>query len=110
MNNLRDLINSAVVDSEMEGGLKWPLGKESSGGRYRVIVVWHIVTKAYRSSSFRLKARDADRYDFRTGTAETTREVYLKLKGIVSEIQASSFIGFDFFQYLLMLLWLIYDL
>ena len=111
MNSLRDLISSAVLDSDMKGGLKWPKkGKASSGGRYRVVGVWHTITKAYRSSSFRLKARDADRYDFRTGTAETTREVYLKLKGIVSEIQASSFIGFDFFQYLLMLLWLIYDL
>ncbi|KAJ6744252.1 DNA-DIRECTED RNA polymerase SUBUNIT ALPHA [Salix purpurea] len=88
MNSLRDLISSAVVDPDMKGGLKWPKkGKASSGGRYRVIGVWHTITKAYRSSSFRLKARDADRYDFRTGTAETTREVYLKLKGIVSEIQ-----------------------
>ncbi|KAF9661137.1 hypothetical protein SADUNF_Sadunf19G0036500 [Salix dunnii] len=26
MNSLRDLINSAVVDSDMKGGLKWPLG------------------------------------------------------------------------------------
>ncbi|KAJ6697301.1 hypothetical protein OIU85_003650 [Salix viminalis] len=86
MNILRDLINSAVVDSDMKGGLKWPLGKTSSGGRYRVIVVWHIVTKAYTSSSFRLKARDADRYDFRTGTGETTRQIYLKLNRIVSEI------------------------
>ncbi|KAJ6296659.1 hypothetical protein OIU78_022393 [Salix suchowensis] len=87
MNSLRDLISSAVVDSDMKGGLRWPLGKTSSGGRYRVVVVWHIVTKAYTSSSFRLKARDADRYDFRTGTGETTRQIYLKLKGIVSEIQ-----------------------
>ncbi|KAG5224174.1 bidirectional sugar transporter NEC [Salix suchowensis] len=87
MNSLRDLINSAVVDSDMKGGLRWPLGKTSSGGRYRVVVVWHIVTKAYTSSSFRLKARDANRYDFRTGTGETTTQIYLKLNRIVSEIQ-----------------------
>ncbi|KAG5224183.1 bidirectional sugar transporter NEC [Salix suchowensis] len=87
MNSLRDLISSAVVDSDMKGGLRWPLGKTSSGGRYRVVVVWHIVTKAYTSSSFRLKARDADRYDFRTGTRETTTQIYLKLNRIVSEIQ-----------------------
>ncbi|KAB5512103.1 hypothetical protein DKX38_029131 [Salix brachista] len=93
MNSLRDLINSAVVDSDMKGGLKWPLGKASSGGRYRVVGAWHTITKVYRSSSFRLKARDADRYDFRTGIGETTREVYLNLKRIVSEIQASSYIG-----------------
>nr|TKR60133.1 hypothetical protein D5086_0000324440 [Populus alba] len=94
MNSVKDLINSAVLDSDMKGGLRWPLGEEaSSGGRYSVIGVWHAVTKAYKSSSFRLKARDADRYDFRTGTGETTREIYLKLKRIVSEMQASSFIG-----------------
>ncbi|KAJ6697302.1 hypothetical protein OIU85_003651 [Salix viminalis] len=27
MNSLRDLINSAVVDSDMKGGLKWPAGE-----------------------------------------------------------------------------------
>jgi len=96
MNSLRDLINSAVLDSDMKGGLRWPLGEASSGGRYSVIGAWHSVTKAYKNSSFRLKARDADRYDFRTGTGETTREIYLKLKRIVSEMQASSFIGWLF--------------
>jgi len=97
MNSLRDLINSAVLDSDMKGGLRWPLGEEASScGRYSVIGVWHRVTKAYKSSSFRLKARDADGYDFRTGTGETLREIYLKLKRIVSEIQASSFIGWLF--------------
>ncbi|KAJ6858323.1 hypothetical protein NC652_040790 [Populus alba x Populus x berolinensis] len=94
MNSLRDLINSAVLDSDMKGGLRWPLGEEaSSGGRYSVIGVWHTLTKAYKSSSFRLKLRDADGYDFRTGIGETPREIYLKLKRIVTEIQASSFIG-----------------
>jgi len=94
MNSLRDLINSAVLDSDMKGGLRWPLGEEASScGRYSVIGVWHTVTKAYKSSSFRLKARDADGYDFKTGTGETLREIYLKLKRIVSEIQASFFSG-----------------
>jgi hypothetical protein len=108
MNSLRDLINSAVLDSDMKGGLRWPLGEEASScGRYSVIGVWHRVTKAYKSSSFRLKARDADGYDFRTGTGETLREIYLKLKRIVSEIQASSFIGFYFSLCIFMLLRLI---
>ena len=94
MNSVRDLINSAVLDSDMKGGLRWPLGEEaSSGGRYSVIGVWHTVTKAYKSSSFRLKVRDADRFDFRSGAGEAAREIYLKLKRIVTEMQASSFIG-----------------
>ncbi|KAG6738406.1 hypothetical protein POTOM_058022 [Populus tomentosa] len=94
MNSLRDLINSAVLDSDMKGGLRWPQGEEaSSGARYSVIGVSHTVTKAYKSSSFRLIARNVDGYDFKTGTRETFGEIYLKLKRIVSEIQASSFIG-----------------
>ncbi|PNS90139.1 hypothetical protein POPTR_019G030300v4 [Populus trichocarpa] len=87
MNSIRDLINSAVLDSDMKGGLRWPLGKASSGGRYSVTGAWHTVTKAYKSSSFRLKVRDADRFDFRSGAGEAAREIYLKLKRIVSEIQ-----------------------
>ena len=96
MNSLRDLINSAVVDSAIKGGLRWPLRKASSDGRYNVIGFWHTITKAYRSSLFRLKTRDGNGYNFMTGTGETTREIYLKLNRIVSEIQASSFTGFDF--------------
>ncbi|XP_034911683.1 uncharacterized protein [Populus alba] len=88
MNSLRDLINSAVLDSDMKGGLRWPQGEEaSSGARYSVIGVSHTVTKAYKSSSFRLIARNVDGYDFKTGTRETFGEIYLKLKRIVSEIQ-----------------------
>jgi hypothetical protein len=107
MNSIRDLINSAVLDSDMKGGLRWPLGKASSGGRYSVTGAWHTVTKAYKSSSFRLKVRDADRFDFRSGAGEAAREIYLKLKRIVSEIQASSFIGFYFSLCIFMLLRLI---
>ncbi|KAB5512108.1 hypothetical protein DKX38_029136 [Salix brachista] len=90
--SISDLINSAVLDSDMKGGLRWPLGA-SSGGRFSVIGTWHTVTKAYKSSSFRLKVRDADRFDFKRGSGEAAREIYLKLKRIVSEIQASSFTG-----------------
>ncbi|KAJ6296670.1 hypothetical protein OIU78_022398 [Salix suchowensis] len=84
--SIRDLINSAVVDSDMKGGLRWPLGA-SSDGRFSVIGTWHTVTKAYKSSSFRLKVRDADRFDFKSGSGAAAREIYLKLKRIVSEIQ-----------------------
>ncbi|CAK7341307.1 unnamed protein product [Dovyalis caffra] len=60
MNSIRDLINSAVLDSDTKGGLRWPLGKASSGGRYSVIGVWHTIAKAYQSSSFRLKEVGAE--------------------------------------------------
>ncbi|KAJ6744244.1 DNA-DIRECTED RNA polymerase SUBUNIT ALPHA [Salix purpurea] len=83
---MSDLINSAVLDSDMKGGLRWPLGA-SSGGRYSVIGTWHTVTKIYKSSSFRLNVRDADRFDFKSASGEAAREIVLKLKRIVSEIQ-----------------------
>ncbi|KAJ9131948.1 hypothetical protein P3X46_034848 [Hevea brasiliensis] len=87
MKSIRDLVSSAVLDSDAKGGLRWPLGKTSFGNRYSVIGAWHTVTKAFRSQSLRLKVRHADRFDLRTGNGEVTREIYLKLKGIVSELQ-----------------------
>ncbi|KAJ6744237.1 DNA-DIRECTED RNA polymerase SUBUNIT ALPHA [Salix purpurea] len=77
--SISDLINSAVLDSDMKGGLRWPLGA-SSGGRFSVIATWHTVTKAYKSSSFKLKVRDADRFDFKSGSGETEREIFSEVE------------------------------
>ncbi|XP_030965880.1 uncharacterized protein LOC115986748 [Quercus lobata] len=87
MQSIISLINSAVLDPDVKGGLRWPLGRTSSGGRYCVVGVWHTIAKDYKSSSLRLKVRQADRYDFRTSTGEATREINLKLKNIVSLLQ-----------------------
>uniref|UniRef100_A0A2P2JFS3 Uncharacterized protein LOC105647792 isoform X1 n=2 Tax=Rhizophora mucronata TaxID=61149 RepID=A0A2P2JFS3_RHIMU len=89
MKSIRDLINSAVIDSNVKGGLRWPLGKESSGDRYSVVGVWHTVGKAYKDPTLRLKVRHADRFDFRSGTGEASKETYLKLKGVISELKAA---------------------
>ncbi|CAN1233652.1 hypothetical protein LINPERPRIM_LOCUS3972 [Linum perenne] len=96
MKSIRELIDSAVVDAEVKGGLKWPLGKKHSGDRYSVVGVWHTVHKAYSNESLRLKVRDADRFDFMKGTGEATKEAYLKLKGVVSETSQASLLGFMF--------------
>ncbi|XP_038700139.1 uncharacterized protein LOC119997299 isoform X1 [Tripterygium wilfordii] len=87
--SIRELINSAVPDADVKGGLRWPVGKASSGDRdrYNVIGVWHTISKTYNSPSLRLKVRHADRFDFKTSTGEATNEIVLKLKGIVSELQ-----------------------
>ncbi|XP_075644125.1 uncharacterized protein LOC142615274 [Castanea sativa] len=87
MQSIRSLINSAILDQDVKGGLRWPLGKASSGGRYCVVGVWHTIAKDYKSSSLSLKVRHADRYDFRTSIGEATREINLKLKNIVSLLQ-----------------------
>ncbi|KAL1332449.1 hypothetical protein HN51_061251 [Arachis hypogaea] len=84
---IQKLIDSAVLDENVKGGLRWPLGKASSGDRFSVIGVWHTITKAYVGPSLRLKARHADRFDFLTSTGESASEVSLKLKGIVSALQ-----------------------
>lgn len=87
MNCIRNLINSAILDPEVKGGIRWPMGKSYSGQRYRVIGVWHTEFKSYKSPSLKLKVRNADRFDFKNATGEATIEINLKLRRIVSEIQ-----------------------
>lgn len=87
MQNIRDLISSAILDTEVKGGLRWPLGKSISGDKFSVVGIWHTVVKFYKNSSMRLKVRDADRFDFRTSTGEASREITIKLKGVASELQ-----------------------
>ncbi|KHG25772.1 dna-directed rna polymerase subunit alpha [Gossypium arboreum] len=84
MQSIKNLIDSAVLDPDVKGGLRWPFGKATSGDRYSVIGVWHTMSTAYQNSSIRLKVRYADRFDFKTTYGEDSKEVILKLKGIVS--------------------------
>ncbi|KAK3026357.1 hypothetical protein RJ639_042654 [Escallonia herrerae] len=87
MHGIRSIISSAVLDPEVKGGLRWPLGKES-GERYTVVGIWYTDAKAFTSSSARLKIRHADRFDFRSSVGEATEEVSLKLKGITAQLQS----------------------
>ncbi|POO02982.1 hypothetical protein TorRG33x02_010430 [Trema orientale] len=87
MKCIRDLINGAVLDPEVKGGLRWPLGKAACGDKFNVVGVWHTTVKSYKNSSMRLKVRDADRFDFRTSTGEASREIIIKLKGVASKLQ-----------------------
>ena len=89
---IKSLIGSAVLDPDVKGGLRWPLGMDSSGDRYAVVGVWHVNAKSFRNSSIRLKARHADRFDFRTSSGEVSREVAMKMKGIVSNLPVSLFL------------------
>ncbi|WMV25870.1 hypothetical protein MTR67_019255 [Solanum verrucosum] len=87
INEIKDLIGSAIVDSEVPAGLRWPLDKRhSSGGRYVVNVIGHTTANSYRNSSIRFKFRHANRSKFKSSTAEVTREIFLKMLGIVSEL------------------------
>uniref|UniRef100_A0A2N9EL16 DUF7903 domain-containing protein n=1 Tax=Fagus sylvatica TaxID=28930 RepID=A0A2N9EL16_FAGSY len=40
MQSIRSLINSAILDQDVKGGLRWPFGKASSGDRYCVNFKW----------------------------------------------------------------------
>lgn len=84
MDSIRDLVTCAILDPNVKCGLRW---KDSPGDRYKVVGVWHTRAKSYKSSSMELAIRDAERYDFRTSTEEVTREVTLKMRGLVSQLQ-----------------------
>lgn len=87
--SIRDLINSAVLDTSVKGGLRWSFGK-ASAEKYEVVGVWHTIAKTYYiSPSMRLKVRHADRFDFRTCVGEASREITLKLKGVASKFLVS---------------------
>ncbi|XP_030475382.1 uncharacterized protein LOC130134353 [Syzygium oleosum] len=89
-NSIRDLVTSAVLDSSVQGGLRWPLEKASSGDRYSVIGVWHTISTTYKNSLMRLKVRHADRFDLRISQGKVVEEITLKLNGITSELHGES--------------------
>ncbi|KAL2901329.1 Bifunctional protein GlmU, partial [Bienertia sinuspersici] len=82
MQVIRDLFSSTIFDPNVKDGLRWPLGKANSGGQYSVVAIWHTKTKAYNSSSTRLKLREANRFDFRETASEVTRDVNVMLTGL----------------------------
>ncbi|XP_068340618.1 uncharacterized protein [Pyrus communis] len=86
MQSIRNLINSAILDPDVKGGLRWNSGKDSSG-KYKVDGFWHVIANTYKNSSFRLKVRHADRFDFRTLTGEAAWETILMLKKVLSKLE-----------------------
>lgn len=91
MQSIKNLIDSAVLDPDVKGGLRWPFGKATSGDRYSIVGVWHTMSTSYQNSSIKLKVRHADRFDFKTKYGEDSKEISLKLKGIVSGLLVSTF-------------------
>ncbi|TXG66243.1 hypothetical protein EZV62_007518 [Acer yangbiense] len=87
MHSIRNIINSAIIDPEVKGGLRWPYGKACSGDRFAVVNIWHTIAKKYKSRSLSLMARRVVRFDFRNAYGEDSIEVNLKLKRLVSNLQ-----------------------
>lgn len=86
---IEELISSAILDPDVRGGLKWPLGKDSAGDRFTVVGVWHTVGKSFRNSSIRVRARLANRFDFRSSSGEVAREVVVKILELAPHLQVS---------------------
>lgn len=76
---LNDLVKSAVIDPDVKGGLRWPLGKQCSAERFSVVGIWHTNCVTLRSNTMKLKLRHADRFDFVNSIGEVSTEVALKL-------------------------------
>lgn len=91
-NEIKDLIGSVILDSQVPGGLRWPLDKRHSpGGRYVVNSIGYTTAKSYMNSSIRFKFRHANRYKFESSTGEeVTQEIFMKMPGIVSELRVGS--------------------
>ncbi|RXH82531.1 hypothetical protein DVH24_036872 [Malus domestica] len=87
MQCITDLINSAILDPDVKGGLRWPPGKESSGEKYTVVRFTHVIVNTYRNSSLRLKVKHYDRFDLRTLTGEASWGTSLVLENVVSKLQ-----------------------
>ncbi|XP_048424370.1 uncharacterized protein LOC103941622 isoform X1 [Pyrus x bretschneideri] len=87
MQSITDLINSAILDPDLKGGLRWPPGKESSGDKYRVVRFTHVIVNTYRNTSLRLKVKHYDRFDLRTLTGEASWGISLMLENVVSKLQ-----------------------
>ncbi|KAJ4846118.1 hypothetical protein Tsubulata_000806 [Turnera subulata] len=76
INNISYLIDAAIVDSDVKGGLRWPMGKSSSGERYSVVGVWHTVNKIYSNASLRLKEQRAERASISEMLEESLRLIW----------------------------------
>ncbi|KAL1193669.1 hypothetical protein V5N11_017562 [Cardamine amara subsp. amara] len=83
--NIKALLDSATVDPNVKGGLRWPLGKSSEDG-YRVLEFGHVRSTIYKNQTIRVRVRDTDRFNERTGGL-IHREVMLMLKDLNTKLQ-----------------------
>ncbi|TXG66239.1 hypothetical protein EZV62_007514 [Acer yangbiense] len=108
MHSIQNIINSAIIDPKVKGGLRWPYGKACSGDRFAVVKIWHTIAKKCKSSSLSLMARHVDRFDFKNAYGQASIEVYLKLKRLVSDLQdekAEMDLIFEMFKDNLKMIW-----
>ncbi|KAI3963816.1 hypothetical protein MKW92_025693 [Papaver armeniacum] len=80
---LNYLVDSAILDGSVKGGLRWPLGKEhSSDGRYSVVKTFHSTVKTFKNSSIKLRLINEHWFNFFSSDGEVENELVLDMKGI----------------------------
>ncbi|KAL0844514.1 hypothetical protein Bca101_017760 [Brassica carinata] len=85
--NIQGILDLATIDSNVEGGLRWPLGKPSSENGYKVLEVCHVRATTYTNQTLRLRVRETNGFSERFGTWEDERGVTLILQDINTKIQ-----------------------
>ncbi|KAG2332506.1 hypothetical protein Bca52824_003686 [Brassica carinata] len=61
ISDIKELLDSARVDPNVKGGLRWPFGKSSSGDGYSVFESCHAKATVYKNQTLRLREQNVDR-------------------------------------------------
>ncbi|CAN6475556.1 unnamed protein product [Victoria cruziana] len=79
--SIMEVVDSAIIDPSVKGGLRWPLGKDSAGGRFYVLETFHMLSKSFVGQTVKLKLRTADRF-YQSSYGKISEEVSMKLIGL----------------------------
>ncbi|KAL4192652.1 hypothetical protein AMTRI_Chr06g195280 [Amborella trichopoda] len=77
-----ELVNSAVIDPNVKGKLRWPLKKEGTGDRFSIRGVWHTESKYFQGQTMKLKLRHVYRNYDKHSTGQVSWEVNLEMQEI----------------------------
>ncbi|CAN6447015.1 unnamed protein product [Victoria cruziana] len=79
--SIMEVVDSAIIDPSVKGGLRWSLGKDSAGGRFYVLEYFHMLSKSFFGQTVKLKLRIADRF-YLSSHGKISEEVSMKLIGL----------------------------
>lgn len=79
--SIMEVVDSAIIDPSVKGGLRWSLGKDSAGGRFYVLETFHMLSKSFVGQTVKLKLRTADRF-YLSSHGKISEEVSMKLIGL----------------------------
>ncbi|KAF8089915.1 hypothetical protein N665_0494s0020 [Sinapis alba] len=87
ISDIQGLLGSAIVDLNLKGRLRWPLGKTSLEDCYKIFEVCHVRVTIYKTRTLGLKVRETNRLNERYSTVEIEKGVTLILKEINTKLQ-----------------------